>query len=361
VRIGTALSLFARERAVASHSESTPLSSAERFLVRGFIAGTLVSAVLAPGIAQAHDPGLSAAELRLRPGQLVARFTFSAMDAARFEEGHLLEVRAEGRRLVPATLERRIEPNDVRFDLSYSLPPAPTVTIRVLAFDQLPSGHRQYLALRDEGDNLLLERILDAQACEVEIPRSASEQRPTFSAFLKLGILHILTGYDHLLFLCGLLLTGGSLRSVGRIITSFTVAHSITLGAATFDLVRLSSQLVEPLIAATIIYVGIENIWRGGESDKRWLLTFAFGLVHGFGFASALRELGIGAVERAAVPLLSFNLGVEVGQFAVAVVVLPVIWKLSARPSFATRYVPACSVAVALVGLYWLVERSLLG
>jgi hydrogenase/urease accessory protein HupE len=321
----------------------------------------LMCAVLLPGVARAHDPGLSAAALQLRPGQLVARFTFSGADAARFEDGHLVEILAEGQKLMPATLERRIEPKEVRFDLNYSLPPASTLTIRELAFDQLPSGHRQYFAIRDEGNNLLLERILDAQAREVEIRPSAKQQPPTFSAFLTLGILHILTGYDHLLFLCGLLLTGGSLRSVGRIITSFTVAHSITLGAATLDLVRLSSHLVEPLIAATIIYVGIENVWRGGGSDKRWLLTFAFGLVHGFGFATALRELGIGAVDRAAVPLLSFNLGVEIGQFAVAVVILPVIWRLSARPSFATRYVPACSFAVALVGLYWLVERSLLG
>jgi HupE/UreJ protein len=141
------------------------------------------------------------------------------------------------------------------------------LTLRVGAFDQLPRGHRQYLAIRDEGNNMLLERILDGQAREVEVPRSASDRRPTFGAFVALGIVHILMGYDHLLFLCGLLLMGGSLRSVTKIITSFTVAHWITLGAATFDLVQLSSRLVEPLIAVTIVYVGIENIVRRGEAD----------------------------------------------------------------------------------------------
>jgi hydrogenase/urease accessory protein HupE len=333
----------------------------ERFEVRGSVGLALVGLLLAPGMARAHDPGLSAAEVQIRKGQLIARLSVAPMDAARLGDWQLLEVRADGRTLAPTAFERRVEPNDVRFELAYALPPAATVRLRVAAFDQLPSGHRQYLTLRDEDNKLLLEQILDAQAREIEIPRSAGDQQSRFRAFAALGVVHILTGYDHLLFLCGLLLTGGSLRSVAKIITSFTVAHSITLGAATFDLVQVPSRLVEPLIAATIIYVGIENIWRRGESDARWLLTFAFGLVHGFGFASALRELGIGAAGSAAAPLLSFNLGVEAGQFAVALVVLPVIWKLRARPRFVAHYVPACSLAVALVGIYWLVERSLLG
>jgi len=103
--------------------------------------------------------------------------------------------------------------------------------------------------------------------------------------------------------------------------------------------------------------VGIENLWRHEQADRRWLLTFVFGLVHGLGFATALRELGIGATGSAALPLLSFNVGVEIGQIAIAGLVLPVIWRLSAGPRFATRYAPACSAAVALIGIYWLLER----
>jgi hydrogenase/urease accessory protein HupE len=319
-----------------------------------------MSFLFVAGVAHAHDPGLSALELRIRQDHLAARVAFSARDAARVESGHLLEIQVDAKTLTPDSRERLGEAGDVCFEFTYSLPPGATVTLRSAAFDQLPSGHRQYLAIRDEANHLLFERILDAQARVIEIPRSLSAPEPTFGAFVAMGIEHILTGYDHLLFLCGLLLMGGRLRSVAKIITSFTVAHSITLGAATFDLVRLSSGLVESLIAATIVFVGVENLIGRVETDRRWLLTFVFGLVHGFGFASALKELGIGVGGGVAVPLLSFNLGVELGQLAVAIVVLPAIWKLSTWPSFLERCVPACSAAVALVGAYWLVERSLL-
>jgi hypothetical protein len=103
--------------------------------------------------------------------------------------------------------------------------------------------------------------------------------------------------------------------------------------------------------------VGVENIVR--ENPKgRWLLTFAFGLIHGFGFATVLRELGVGASGSGiAVPLLSFNLGVELGQIAIAAIVLPIIWKLRSRPVFVGRWVPAFSVLVALLGGFWFVQR----
>jgi hypothetical protein len=115
---------------------------------------------------------------------------------------------------------------------------------------------------------------------------------------------------------------------------------------------------VEPLIAASIVYVGIENLLRGDDPKGRWLLTFAFGLIHGFGFASVLRELGVGTDGKSiAVPLVSFNLGVELGQVVIAALVLPVIWKLRAKPVFVARWVPVCSVLVALLGGYWFVQR----
>jgi hydrogenase/urease accessory protein HupE len=180
-----------------------------------------------------------------------------------------------------------------------------------------------------------------------------------FWGFLLIGVEHILLGFDHLAFLFALLIAGGTLREAVKIITSFTVAHSITLALATLELMAIPASVVEPLIAASIIYVGIENILRH-KIERRWLLTFAFGLVHGFGFASALRELGVGAGVNAVAPLLSFNLGVEVGQIAVAALVLPVIWKLRRHPRFVVRYVPACSILVALAGGYWLIERTVL-
>jgi hypothetical protein len=127
---------------------------------------------------------------------------------------------------------------------------------------------------------------------------------------------------------------------------------------ATFNLVILPSRFVEPLIAASIIYVSVENLLRRGEPAGRSLLTFGFGLIHGLGFASVLREMGVG--ERAGgvvMPLFSFNVGVELGQLMVAAVVLTLLWKLRSKPMFIARLAPACSVAVAVFGGYWLFER----
>ncbi len=127
-----------------------------------------------------------------------------------------------------------------------------------------------------------------------------------------MGMEHIFTGYDHLLFLFSLLVVTRTFRSALAVITAFTIAHSITLAISTFNLVHISSNITEPLIAVTIIYVAVENLVRSGEPHKRWLLTFSFGLIHGFGFATALREMGVS--ERAGgvlMPLFGFNMGVE--------------------------------------------------
>jgi hydrogenase/urease accessory protein HupE len=178
--------------------------------------------------------------------------------------------------------------------------------------------------------------------------------------FILLGIEHILTGYDHLAFLLALLLAGDSLRRNAKIITSFTVAHSLTLALATLGLVTVPPSIVEPLIAVSIVFVGLENLFNR-RFAARWLVTFCFGLVHGLGFASALRELGIGRLgPRAAIPLVSFNIGVELAQIAIAALVLPVVWKLKERPVFTLRHVPALSLLITLAGVYWFLARTCL-
>ena len=224
----------------------------------------------------------------------------------------------------------------------------------------LPRGHRQYLAVRIGNRQALIERLLSAQdpAIEILIPEVVETSPSSAISFLNLGVKHILTGYDHLLFLFGLLLVTRRFSSALRIITCFTIAHSITLALATLSPVPAPPRLVEPLIAASIVYVGLENLARAGEPKGRWVLTFLFGLIHGCGFASALRELGIGAGGRGvALPLICFNGGVELGQLMIAAVLLPLIWKAQARPAFVQRFVPASSAAVVLLGGYWLVER----
>ena len=156
----------------------------------------------------------------------------------------------------------------------------------------------------------------------------------SFPQFLILGVEHILTGYDHLCFLLGLLIAGGALRDIFKIITAFTLAHSITLALATLNLINIPSRIIEPMIAVSIVYVGIENLLRR-DLRRRWMLSFGFGLIHGCGFATALRSLGIGSNGGGiAVPLFGFNLGVEFGQLAIAALVLPLIWKLKSQPSF---------------------------
>lgn len=190
----------------------------------------------------------------------------------------------------------------------------------------------------------------------------AATMESVFAPFVRLGVEHIWTGYDHLLFLLALLAVCASFRASVRVISCFTLGHSLTLALATLDWVNVPARLTEPLIAASIVYVGVENlVRRGAEPRGRGALTFGFGLIHGFGFASVLRELGVGVNGSGlALPLFSFNLGVELGQIAIAAVVLPLLWQLRKQEWFLRRGVPAISALVALAGLYWLVARTLL-
>ncbi len=197
---------------------------------------------------------------------------------------------------------------------------------------------------------------LDTRITEKNQPTGAA----TFGGFFLMGMEHILTGYDHLIFLLGLLIATSQFRATIWVITCFTLAHSATLALAAFDLVRVPDGIVEPLIAATIIYVGAENL-RLGNPAGRWKLTLIFGLVHGLGFATDLKERVVGMVGgKIVLPLISFNLGVELGQMAIASLVLPVIWWFRNEPVVIRVMVPACSVVVIAAGAWWLLERTLL-
>ena len=177
-------------------------------------------------------------------------------------------------------------------------------------------------------------------------------------AFFRLGIEHILTGFDHLLFLLALILGGGRLASLFAIVTAFTLAHSITLALAVLDVVSLPPWLVEPVIALSIIYVAAENIFFRRAASRRWAVSFGFGLVHGFGFAGALLELGLpnGALVGS---LLSFNFGVEAGQGMVIGILVPTLVWLR-RFDWEQRAVTTLSTLVLTAGLALLLERVLL-
>jgi len=136
--------------------------------------------------------------------------------------------------------------------------------------------------------------------------------------FVPAGIHHILIGPDHLLFLVGLLLLGGSLRRLAMVVTSFTIAHSVTLSLAALNILSPPARIIEPAIALSIVYVGADNLLAQGGRDVRAWIAFTFGFIHGFGFASVLREMELPS-RALGWSLFSFNFGVEIGQLLVVV------------------------------------------
>jgi len=176
--------------------------------------------------------------------------------------------------------------------------------------------------------------------------------------FVPAGAHHIWIGPDHLLFLLGLLLFGGSWRRLLGIVTAFTVGHSITLSLAVLNVVVLPSWLIEPGIALTIVVVGADNLMRGEGRDIRTALAGIFGLIHGFGFATVLQEFGLprGALGWS---LFGFNFGVELGQLAVVLpLALALGWLWRTRPKLARQVATAGSIVVIAGGGYWFLQRT---
>jgi hydrogenase/urease accessory protein HupE len=339
----------------------------------------------------AHDSGLSSLAVRPGTSRLEAILTLAVRDAAQLAEldedhdgivtqaefaqtrsqlettvARQLFIAADDKVAKPQSVRSRLDENnnvEVRLDFGATIFSSLEIQSKIIA--SLPLGHRQYLQIQNSRGETIFERLLSAAAdrATVEMPDAHSsvavfEAARSFTNFFCLGVKHILTGYDHLLFLFGLLLVAHGFFSSLGIITSFTIAHSITLAVATLHLVQIPSRIVEPLIAASIVFVGIENLLRGDIPTARRMVAFGFGLIHGFGFASALREAGIGSDTGGIVlPLFSFNLGVELGQIMVAALALPIIWKLRDNPIFIARWAPAYSAAVVLLGSFWFVER----
>ena len=195
----------------------------------------------------------------------------------------------------------------------------------------------------------------------------------SFIEYLRAGIWHIWSGIDHLLFLLSLLLpavlvrknhrweavpiAAPALLGIVKVVTAFTLAHSITLSLAAFDVVRLPSRLTESVIAASIIIAALNNVIPR-VTEGRWRIAFAFGLLHGFGFASVLAEMGLPQGARM-VSLVAFNLGVEVGQLAVVLAVMPLAYGLRSTAFYRRGVMPWGSSAIACLALVWLVQRAL--
>ncbi|QRN93257.1 HupE/UreJ family protein [Archangium violaceum] len=239
--------------------------------------------------------------------------------------------------------------------------PAGELRQRFSLLSLLPANYRVVLGTVMQGEQG--QRFADAQQPTLVVSepgRSERGEEPSgLLEWVGLGVSHIFEGIDHLTFLLALLLVGGSFRRVLLLVTAFTVAHSLTLGATALGFILLDevrTRWVEAAIAVSIIWVAVENLVLR-EHRHRALLTFLFGLVHGFGFANVLSGYGLG--DSVVTGLFGFNLGVELGQTAVIAVLLPLVRLVQRRPAVHLRTVRGLSLLILAAGGYWLMERAL--
>jgi hydrogenase/urease accessory protein HupE len=232
---------------------------------------------------------------------------------------------------------------------------APAPSLKLSLLEKLPRGHR-HVAQWTNG-TVVLDRVLHARDATWQPMGEVQDAPPVASAYLILGVEHILIGADHLLFVFALILVGGRLRQLALVITAFTLGHSVTLVATTLGWVAPDMRWVEAAIALSVAWVGLENFWLK-DASRRWMITLPFGLIHGFGFASVLSDIGLPKADEV-LALALFNVGVEVGQLMVLALALPLVMLARRNPWFRTVGVRAVSIGVIAVGVMWFVERTL--
>lgn len=234
---------------------------------------------------------------------------------------------------------------------------------RVTLFHEIDPVSRHMVSV--DGDRKFI-GLLNVSAPQMSVTQAVPTAWQTFLRYLVAGIEHIAIGYDHIAFLLAVIVLARRFWPLFKVVTAFTVAHSITLTLAVLDILTLPSRLVETLIAASIVYVAAENFFVK-DIRHRWWLTFAFGLMHGFGFASVLRDYGLPR-DALGMALAAFNIGVEIGQLLIVVAAV-LVWRVGfmvaetgglVRTARVERRVSlSISAAVLAAGLYWLGERLL--
>jgi len=342
----------------------------------------VVAAVLVPRTALTHPVPFSYLDLRLQPtaieGTLVAHI---------FDVAHDLNVAPPEKLLEPSVVAQRAaaiiellsprlmlgadgtplrgewsnveivaDRQSLRLHVRYPLAsPAGTLTVATIMFPYDPQ-HQTFLNIYER--DALTQAILDRG--RIQFDYFAGTRQGALAVvrkFLPSGIHHILVGPDHLLFLVGLLLLGGTIRQLAVVVTAFTVAHSITLSLAALNIVTPPARIIEPAIALSIVYVGADNLLvRDGRDVRAWI-AFAFGFIHGFGFANVLREMDL-PPRALGWSLFSFNLGVEIGQLIVVVAVASVLSALRSRSEEVGRRLAfAGSIVVMAAGTFWFIQR----
>ncbi len=330
-------------------AHQVPFSYLDLRLQQGAIEGALVAHIADLG----HDLKIEPAE-RLLDASVAA----SAFEPIRRMLSERLAVTIDDRRGVPTWSDPEVmaerQSLRIRFRVPVESPPG-RILVEGALFPYDPS-HRTFVNVYD-GD-ALTQAILDVESQRfLYYVGSAQGRAAVIRRFLPAGIEHILIGPDHILFLIGLLLPGGTIRRLAVIVTAFTLAHTATLTLAALNLVNPSASIIEPAIALSIVYVGADNLLRRGGRDMRAWIAFAFGFIHGFGFAYVLREMDLPA-RALGWSLFSFNFGVEVGQLLIVTTAAVLLSALRARSDAVARRVAfAGSWGVVGAGAFWYIQR----
>lgn len=342
--------LAAAARPAAAHP--APFTYLDARLESGGIEVTLVAHVFDV----AHDLQITPPEQLVEPVFLAPRSgAIVALLAPR------LQVSADGIAFQAgawSAAEPLPERQSIRLRVRYEMPVEPgvvSISTRMFPYDPV---HQTFVNVY-EREELTLQAILDQRKTRVEyFPGSRQGAIAVVKRFVPVGVRHILAAFDHLLFLLGLLLLGGSIRQLALIVTAFTLAHSITLTLTALHILQQPpARFVEPALALNMVYLGADNLMVRGGRDVRMWIALGFGFIHGFGFAHVLREMDL---PRRALgwSLFSFNFGVELGQLLVVVAMGSAIVALRARNEAAGRRLAfAGSIVVILAGAFWFVQR----
>jgi hydrogenase/urease accessory protein HupE len=356
-------------------------------LARRIARALALAALLAPAAAAAHDAPYSMLELKVGPrgleGTILAHVANLTDEAGLADPDSLLDslvatrrvpalqsmlaarlrLEADGAPLTPRwgawSIQRDQRTLAFHWSAAWSHPPE-RLRIEGPLFPSDPE-HETYFNLYESGA-LREQGVLTRGSGRVDhFTGDGPGPLAVLRRFLLAGIHHIFIGPDHILFVIGLLLLGGGAMRLLKIVTAFTLAHSVTLALATLGIVSPSPRLVEPVIALSIVAVGLGNLRaRPGEPDGRVWVALGFGFIHGFGFASVLREFGLPR-QALGLSLFAFNAGVEVGQGCIVALVAPPLALLRSRaPSLTPRVVTVGSLGVAVAGAWWFVERVFL-
>jgi hypothetical protein len=301
----------------------------------------------------------------------------AAIQAYALQRLHLESINTGARGECPISMKQLLIDKHVdgayavlRFSAACPAPPQQLVVNYALLFAVDPN-HRGLLDLRTGDFNQTV--VLSSSTPEISLHTGTKDSRQQLRSFIEEGVWHIWQGYDHILFLFTLLLPAVVIHRSGRwearaslregvrdilkVVTAFTVAHSVTLSLAALDVVHLPSRLVESAIALTVL-LGALNILYPVVRERRWVVALIFGLVHGFGFASVLADLGLpsrGLLQA----LIGFNVGVEIGQLAIVATLVPVAYLIRESVLYRRLLLPAGAATISCLAIYWIGMRAL--